>query len=209
MTLRVRLPSVTVLPAAMKTTPFCIGIMTLLLVACDKEQPAASQTPKRPSLAERKEAKRKEIAARPPVVEPVEEPLPPPPVVKTPSPIAKAPPAAPPSTTPAPSREELEAKRAEALAKRVAQMTEEFNTRMTEQDANGDGLLTKDEMAGPMQRGFERLDSNGDGAIDATEREAMIKDMADRMSQFNRGLERGRGGPGGPGGRGGIDRRRD
>ncbi len=184
--------------------------MTFLLVACDKEQPAASEASKRPSLAERKEAKRKEIAARPPVVEPVEEPLPPPPAVKTPAPIAKTPPTAPPSTTPAPSEEERQAQRAEAMAQRVAQMTEQFNTRMMENDANGDGLITKDEMAGPMQRGFDRMDSNGDGAIDTTEREAMIKNMADRMSQFNPGQGRGPGGPGGPGGRrGGNDRRRD
>lgn len=79
---------------------------------------------------------------------------------------------------------------------------------MMELDANGDGLLTKDEMAGPMQRGFEQMDGNGDGAIDATEREAMIKNMADRMSLLTRGLGRGPGGPGGPG-RGGNDQRRD
>ena len=192
----------------MKTTPFCIGMMTLLLVACDKEPPAASEAPKRPSLAERKEAKRKEIAARPPVVEPVEEPPTPPPAANPPAPIAKAPPAAPPSTTPAPSTAERDAKRAEEQAQRVAKMTEQFNTRMMERDANGDGLLTKDEMEGPMQRGFERMDSNGDGAIDASEREAMIKNMADRMSQFNRGIGRGPGGPGGRG-RGGSDRGRD
>ena len=195
----------------MKTTSLCIGFLTLLLVACDKEPPAdtASETPKRQSLAERKEAKRKEIAARPPVEEPVEEELPaPPPAVPPQAPIAKTPPAAPPSTTPAPSTEERDAKRAEEQAQRVAQMTEQFNTRMMEQDANGDGLLTKDEISGPMQRGFERMDSNGDGAIDATERETMIKNMADRMSQFNRGMGRGPGGPGGRG-RGGNDRRRD
>lgn len=196
----------------MRTTPFRIGLLTLLLVGCDQEEPAASEAPKRPSLAERKEAKRKEIAARPPVEEPVEEELPapaaPPPAVQPEAPVAKAPP----STTPAPSEEERQAQRAEAMAQRVAQMTEQFNNRMMENDANGDGLLTKDEMSGPMQRGFERMDSNGDGAIDATEREAMIKGMADRMAQFTR--DRGRGpsrGPGGPGGprRGGSDRRRD
>jgi hypothetical protein len=195
----------------MKTTPFCIGILSILLVACDKEPPAASEAPRRPSLAERKEAKRKEIAARPPVEEPVEEILPPPPAVKPPAPIAKAPPAAPPPATPAPSTGERDAKRAEEQAQRVAQMTEQFNTRMMERDANGDGLLTKDEMSGPMERGFDRMDGNGDGAIDATEREAMIKNMADRMSQFTRGMGRGPGGPGGPGGRGrgGNDRGRD
>jgi hypothetical protein len=197
----------------MKTTPFCIGLLTFLLVACDKERPAASEAPKRPSLAERKEAKRKEIAARPPVEEPVEEVLPPPvtppPSVQPQAPIAKTPPAVAPSATTAPSDEERQAQRAEAMAQRVAQMTEQINTRMMENDANGDGLLTKDEMAGPMQRGFERMDGNGDGAIDATEREAMIKGMADRMSQFTRDRGRGQGrGPGGPG-RGGNDRRRD
>jgi type IV secretory pathway VirB10-like protein len=191
----------------MKSTPFRIGLLTLLLVGCDKEEPAASEAPKRPSLAERKEAKRKEIAARPPVAEPVEEELPaPPPAVQPEAPVAKTPPAAPPATTPAPSEEERRAQRAEAMAQRVAQMTEQFNTRMMENDANGDGLLTKDEMSGPMQRGFERMDGNGDGAIDATEREAMIKGMADRMSQFTRGMGRG---PGGPGGRGGNGRTRD
>ena len=196
----------------MKTTPLCIGMITFLLVACDKEPPAASEAPKRPSLAERKEAKRKEIAARPQAEEPVEEELPapvaPPPAVEPQAPVAKAPPAAPPSTVPAPSTEERDAKRAEEQAQRVAQMTEQFNTRMMERDANGDGLLTKDEMEGPMQRGFDRMDSNSDGAIDAAEREVMIKNMADRMSQFNRVLGPGPGGPGGRG-RGGNDRRRE
>jgi hypothetical protein len=50
-----------------------------------------------------------------------------------------------------------------------------------------------------MQRGLERMDSNGDGTIDATEREAMIKEMTDRMTGLNRGLGLGPGGPGGPG----------
>ena len=98
MTLRVRFSSVAGHPAIMKTTPFCIGMMTFLLVACDKEQPAASEAPKRPSLAERKEAKRKENAARPPVEEPAEEVLPPP-IAPPPVVNSQASPAASPTTT--------------------------------------------------------------------------------------------------------------
>jgi hypothetical protein len=128
------------------------------------------------------------------------------------APIAKAPATAPRPAEPAPSADEREAQRAEERAQRVARMTEQFNTRLMERDANGDGLLTKDEIAGPMQRGFERMDANGDGALDAAEREAMVKDMTDRMAEFSRNWGRGPGGgrrPGGPGGPGGNNRRRD
>jgi hypothetical protein len=198
----------------MNTTPFWIAMISLLLIACDKEpSDATGAVPKRPSLAERKEAKRQEIAARPRVGNLAEdEALPPlgaPPAATPPAAAAEVPPAAPPSSTPEPSAEEREARRAEDRAERIARMTVQFTARLMERDANGDGLLTKDELDGPMQRGFERMDINGDGVIDATEREAMIKNMADRMSQFNRGGGRGPGRGPGDRGRGGNDRRRD
>lgn len=36
-------------------------------------------------------------------------------------------------------------------------------------DKNGDGLITKDEVTGPMKNYFDKLDENGDGAIDQSE----------------------------------------
>lgn len=52
-------------------------------------------------------------------------------------------------------------------------------------DGNGDGKLTKDELPGRMQEGFDMMDSNGDDEISAEELKAAMQKM--------------RGGGGGPG----------
>jgi HlyD family secretion protein len=44
------------------------------------------------------------------------------------------------------------------------------------EDKNGDGLITKDEVSGPMVNYFDKLDENGDGSIDQAE----FKKAADR-----------------------------
>lgn len=44
------------------------------------------------------------------------------------------------------------------------------------EDKNGDGLITKDEVSGPMKTYFDKLDVNGDGSIDQAE----FKKAADR-----------------------------
>lgn len=128
----------------MKATLLCIGMVTFLLVSCDKERSAAASP-----------------------------------------------------TAPAPSAEEGEAERAEKPVDPVAQFTRQFNKRMMELDANGDGLLTKDETLGQSQSRFDRMDSNGDGAADAGELEAFIEDMADGMFPADRDLGRGTGARGG------------
>lgn len=38
-------------------------------------------------------------------------------------------------------------------------------------DANNDGKLSKNEVQGPIQRDFSKIDSNGDGFISRTELE--------------------------------------
>ena len=66
--------------------------------------------------------------------------------------------------------------------------------RMVEQmmarDANDDGKLSGDEIPERMRRGMDRIDTNGDGALD----EAEIKALAERFGQGQgRGQGRGRG----------------
>lgn len=58
-----------------------------------------------------------------------------------------------------------------------------FLSRLLEYDLDGDGKLAKSELPEPMQARFERIDQNGDGFIDESDRPTG-------------------GGPGGPGGRG-------
>jgi HlyD family secretion protein len=62
-------------------------------------------------------------------------------------------------------------------------------------DKNKDGKVTADEMPEQMQRGFSRMDANGDGGIDQAEHQAAV----DRMKQMQQQMQQG-GGPGGPGG---------
>jgi len=64
-------------------------------------------------------------------------------------------------------------------------------------DRDGDGKLAKEELPDRLQRAFERIDTNGDGAIDRAEVEAVAERFAGRGDR-----ERGPGGrprPGGPG----------
>jgi len=56
-----------------------------------------------------------------------------------------------------------------------------------EHDKNGDGQLTRDELPEFMQRMFDRVDSNGDDAIDKNE----LEEMAARFSQGGPGSKRG------------------
>ena len=96
------------------------------------------------------------------------------------------------SNEPSPEREEQEAKRAEERAERMARFMEQVGSRIMQRDTNKDGLLSKDEIPGPMSRRFEDVDSDGDGFLDADEQKAMLDGLSERMSQFSGG--RGRGG---------------
>ena len=73
--------------------------------------------------------------------------------------------------------------------------------RMMELDKNKDGKITADEVPERMQRFLERMDSNGDGAVDKAEMEAFQEQMRQRWQQGggrDRGARGGQGGPGGP-----------
>jgi Ca2+-binding EF-hand superfamily protein len=45
-------------------------------------------------------------------------------------------------------------------------------------DADGDGRVTRAELPERMRQRFERMDDNGDGAIDAEEAQAVAERMA-------------------------------
>jgi hypothetical protein len=71
-----------------------------------------------------------------------------------------------------------------------------MSNRMLEMDQNKDGKLTADEIPERMQRFVERMDTNGDGAVDKAEMEEFQKEMQRR---FQEGGDRGdRGDRGGP-----------
>ncbi|WGY44973.1 EF-hand domain-containing protein [Vibrio sp. ABG19] len=44
-----------------------------------------------------------------------------------------------------------------------------------ELDNNGDGILTQDELQGPMQRDFSQMDSNGDGEVTEPELDSFMR----------------------------------
>ena len=50
-------------------------------------------------------------------------------------------------------------------------------------DANGDGVITLDEMAAKSGTMFARMDSNGDGVIDATDRAAHMAERAEKRAE--------------------------
>ncbi|MDC0294916.1 hypothetical protein OAK98_05910, partial [Mariniblastus sp.] len=50
-------------------------------------------------------------------------------------------------------------------------------SRLKSMDANGDGILTKDEIPGMMQRIIDRADTNLDGALDNQEIEAFTQQL--------------------------------
>ena len=56
-------------------------------------------------------------------------------------------------------------------------------------DADDDGRVTRDEMPERMRQRFDRMDENGDGAIDAGEAQA----GAERMRHLREGGSPGRG----------------
>ena len=58
----------------------------------------------------------------------------------------------------------------------------DFAARIMSNDKNGDGKVTKDEMPERMQSFFDRLDANGDGAIDQQE----MENAAGMMGRRNR-----------------------
>ena len=62
--------------------------------------------------------------------------------------------------------------------------------RILQNDTDGDGKLSAEEIPDRMKARLEEVDTNGDGAVDKAEVEAMVKALAERF------------GGGGPGGRG-------
>lgn len=201
----------------MKNNFTLIGVMALALAACDKkEETTQTGTPPntRTSGTER-HASPKPIAAKPkPAVEPE--------IAEAPAPAPEEIPSAP--TTPGPSpaviqaaqapaaplsasgktteqlRDERLARMEKAREDRVAQTTTQLTARFKQQDANGDGFLSKDEVDGRMQRRFADADKNKDGYLDATEQAAMIQSVAERAGD---GGQR-RGGQNGGGQNGGY-----
>jgi Ca2+-binding EF-hand superfamily protein len=64
-------------------------------------------------------------------------------------------------------------------------MNARFGERLKAMDANQDGVITVEEFLGRRDATLARLDRNGDGAIDATEFEAMAKEGTDyRAKRF-------------------------
>jgi len=51
-------------------------------------------------------------------------------------------------------------------------------SRLKSMDTNGDGILTKNEIPGMMQRIIDRADTNLDGALDSAEIEAFTKQLS-------------------------------
>jgi hypothetical protein len=82
----------------------------------------------------------------------------------------------------------------------------DMSQRMLEMDTNKDGKLSADEVPERMQRFIERMDSDGDGAVDKAEMEAFQQEMRRRWEEGRGpdggGRGPGRGGPGGPDGGG-------
>ncbi|HSH94786.1 MAG TPA: EF-hand domain-containing protein [Roseimicrobium sp.] len=67
----------------------------------------------------------------------------------------------------------------------------DFVARLLQNDKNGDGKISKDELPEQMQRIIERGDKNGDGALDKTELEALAKTFSQGRTQ---GQGQGQGG---------------
>lgn len=78
----------------------------------------------------------------------------------------------------------------------------DMSQRMLEMDKNKDGKLTAGEVPERMQPFIERMDTNGDGAVDKAEMEEFQKEMRRRFEQGGGPDRGGRGGPdrGGPSG---------
>ena len=67
-------------------------------------------------------------------------------------------------------------------------------------DKDGDGKLTKDEAPEQMQAFFDRMDTNGDGAVDSAELAEVRRRMEAAGGPGGPDNPSGPGGPGGPGG---------
>ncbi len=69
-----------------------------------------------------------------------------------------------------------------------------------ENDSDGDGKISREELPEGMQRRFDFMDANADGFLD----ESDMAELRDRFRDRRRSGGPGRGGPGrrGPGGRG-------
>ncbi|RYD60120.1 MAG: hypothetical protein EOP83_20210 [Verrucomicrobiaceae bacterium] len=143
----------------------------VLLAACNEKQEPTAAQPKQPERSSSKRFTPDRPAATPKL---------PPAAQETPAPAP--PPATTPKPAPAPtlSAAEREAQRAAQRQQRIVRVTGQMTTRLKEQDANGDGLLTQNELSGGLQRGFTRADTNGDGLLDATEQQTMIQSIAER-----------------------------
>lgn len=74
----------------------------------------------------------------------------------------------------------------------------EMMARMFEQrDANGDGVLSGNEIPERMKQNLARVDENGDGSLSKSELEAAMRAMAERVGQTGqRGAQRGADGSG-------------
>ncbi|HEY1120742.1 MAG TPA: hypothetical protein VGE67_04045 [Haloferula sp.] len=164
----------------MKTKLPWMAAAAVLLAACNEKQEPTAAQPKLPQPSSSKRFTPDRPAAKP-------APVAPPIIQEAPTPTPAAPPAAPkPAPAPTLSAAEREAQRAAQRQQRIARVTEQMTTRLKERDANGDGLLTQNELSGGMQRGFTRADTNGDGSLDATEQQAMIQSMAERAGNSDR-----------------------
>ena len=62
----------------------------------------------------------------------------------------------------------------------------DMSQRMLEMDQNKDGKLTSDEVPERMQRFIERMDTNGDGAVDKAEMETFQQEMRVRSPSSTR-----------------------
>lgn len=190
----------------MKSNLALIALAALALSSCDKKEEVTQSA--KPSVTKPK-------PARPAKPAPLPEPTPPEPAPSnTPeitqaaaapeapaSPSTAAPETAAPQTaqsTTGKTTEQLRAERLERMAKareeRTAQMTAQLTTRFKEQDANGDGFLSKDEAGDRMQRYFGQADKNSDGFLDAAEQQAMIQTTSQRFSDAGRMGRNGQGG---------------
>jgi hypothetical protein len=72
-------------------------------------------------------------------------------------------------------------------------------------DADGDGRITRDEMAAYMDRRFGLMDQDGDGLVPVQAMQRMLghEPQERAAGQDGQSGRKGRGGPGGPGGGGG------
>lgn len=157
-----------------------------LVCSCEKSEEQAAvpdSKPKtfRPLGSKRSAEREKEVAAAEETTEAVDVPAAP----DAAAALASLAPQAPAAGSPGGplTQEQRDAYKAQLQAKRFAELKVQMSSRFKEQDANGDGILTQNEVSERMQRGFTRADTNGDGSLDATEQEAMIQNFSNRASE--------------------------